>query len=181
MAATALPRATRPSKPGTSTPAADFNLAAVVRQHAESEPDPHKIAKSIAAALDADNLRAALELTLPDYIRKTRPYRTTGLRGGSGGIRSVRAPGSARWSAAAAIRGEVALLRASVFARGEWKFLGDCDHEDCADLASSRDQRAADVQAEADRYRALSKALRKHKAASVRDLPADVVEGIFNA
>lgn len=176
MAATARRRAISQTAPSTPSPAADFNLNDVIRGLAEVESDPYRITELLLEALTPKQKNLALLAALPNYVQ--RIARPSGVR--SAGRISVKAP-SSKWDDVKTIRGEIALLRASVFARGEWKFLGDCDRDDCADLAASREKRAADTQREAARYRELVTALKKRRARTVRDLPAEVVETIFNA
>lgn len=172
MAATASPRARQHASPRGTSPADDFKLNDVIRGLGAVESDPYRITALLIESLTPEQKDIALAAALPNFVQRlTRP----------GAVRGRIATSSSRWDGVKAIRGELAVLRASVFARGEWKTLGDCDRDDCLDLAARRDQRAADVAAEADRYREVGKALRKYKVAIVRDLPTEVTEAIFNA
>lgn len=152
-----------------------FSLPSLVRAALQGDqPDPHRIAEDLIAAMSLADARGALAVTLPDYVRKI--IHTQRQRGGP-------APSSSKWTNVAQLHatGELALLRLRVFTQGTWKFLGDCTREDVTAVAEDRDAEAAANTAAAERFRALRKAMNRHKATVVRDVPADALERIFNA
>lgn len=154
--------------------ATEFNLPDLVREALEGdEADPHVIADALVEEMSLDDLRAALALTLPDYVRMMN---RRARRGGA-------APRSRRWKRAAEHHadGTLALLRLRVFARGSWRFLGDCELEDVAALVEDRDAEALANAAAAERYRALRTAMIAAEARVVRDLPGEVLGAIFDA
>lgn len=161
-------------------PAGDFNLRNVILGLAQVESDPYRITSLLIEALTPEQKDAALMAALPNYVQVTLSVPAMRKAGGHS-TKGQPAPQSRGWDNVKALRGEVALLRASVFARGEWKALGDCDRDDCMDIAGRRDKRASEIAAQAERYRELVAAMKRRRAATVRDLPVEVVEGIFNA
>lgn len=66
------------------------------------------------------------------------------------------------------------LLAQRVFARGEWKLLGDCTLQDVRDLAEQRRMVAARNEAVAERFEKLAARMDELGAATVRDLGAEV-------
>lgn len=156
-------------------PTTELSLRSLVREALDNsdEADPHVIADSIASAMSLPEARLALRATLPALVREV--IRTQRHRGGA------VPPGSARWDNVAELQasGELTLLRARVFC-GEWKFLGDCTRADVDDVAARRATEAADLVAMAERFTNLSAAMKRKRAATVADLPGDVLSEIFN-
>jgi hypothetical protein len=127
-----------------------------------------------AGLLSLEDVRTALQLTLPGYVR-------TVLAVGRQRRPSVDTPISQRWQNVVDQQAEIKILRQTVFAQGTWKFLADCDSEDLSDLAHRRLQAALDNEQWAERYDRAAKALTKHKAPTVQDLPAELINEIFHA
>lgn len=154
----------------------DFSLRSMVREALDSsdEADPHVIAEFIVAGLSVGQVRLALEKALPGFIREV--VRSQRNHGGH------PSPTSARWDNVAELQasGELTLLRVRVFC-GVWKFLGDCTRDDVKDLAERRETDAADLAAMAERFKALRSAMQRKRAATVADLPGDVLNEIFDA
>jgi hypothetical protein len=156
----------------------DFDLRGLIRTVAEDEPDPHRIAERIAGLLSLEDVRTALQLTLPGYVRTTIGLGRVKRHGYQ---EAEDSPISRKWQNVVEQQTQIKLLRQSVFAQGTWKFLGDCDTEDLSDLAHRRLQAALDNEQWAERFDRAAKALTKHKAATVQDLPADIINEIFHA
>jgi hypothetical protein len=158
-------------------PDTDFSLADIVRDAlADSdEPDPARIADTVANSLPLAEARMALAFTLQDYVlRMIRIQRRRAV--------PVQ-PGTVRWDNVAELHGsgELSLLRSRVMAQGEWKFLGDCTRADVADIVAGREAEMAKAAASADRYRRLRAAMGRYKVDAVRDLPGATLNEIFDA
>ena len=164
-----------PAAPLAEVEPQEFSLSRLVRAALEGdEADPHRIAEDLIASMSLTDARAALAVTLPDYVAKA--IHRTRRRG------PAPTTSSARWDNVAELHasGELTLLRIRVFALGEWKFLGDCTRDDVKDIAEQREAEAAANAAAAERFKRLRAAMGRKRAAVVSDLPADVLEGIFH-
>ncbi len=159
----------------------DFSLRALVRAALEGdETDPHRIAEDLISAMSPSDAWQALASVMPAYVREVireQRQRAVAPRGGAGVTTSSRWKNVAQLHAA----GELTLLRARVFALGEWKFLGDCTRDDVMDIVEQRDAEATANAAAARRYSALRAAMTRREATLVSDLPADVLSEIFDA
>jgi len=172
-----------------------YDLRADVKAVLESTSltDPGEVADKVAESIPAKSLRSALRVTLRAYVRQVmaesrtlsapnfRPAPVHPTPVSSGG--HTRSGAQSRTAAAGrspkvrAIRdGWQRQLDARVHVGdSEWKFLGDCTHDNLNALAAEREANADKNRAWARHYRGLAALLTEHGAETVRDLPAEVL------
>lgn len=143
------------------------DVRAAIRDHIDAGTvDPHTIAAKVAAALTETELRDLAEVLLPDLARECiRLFRGAHVPQGNG----KRAMGEATRDA---LTWPVAIGR-------EWKALGACTREDVLAIAEGYQSRAEANAAMAAAYTALAEAMAERGAATVADLPDDVVTGVL--
>lgn len=166
---------------------ADFSLRALVRQVANRSTirNPDDLAEEIVRQIPPDFLLKALADAIKPMVREViaedRPHgvftSSPGRQQKHGAIGSTGpAPGSAKVDA---IRdGWQRSLRAR-YSTGpgaeDFKFLGECTYDDLQYIAGQLDQQAERYASKARGLRTLARALTEHKAATVRDLPAETL------
>lgn len=72
-------------------------------------------------------------------------------------------------------------LASLVSVNGEWKRFGECSHEDVLALAAERQAMAIANANRAEQFRRVAKELANRGAATVADLPADVLDSALEA
>ncbi len=174
-AATHIAGPTEPDRTGSA-------LRAAVREALDGDlADPHDVAERVLLTLDFNDFRAALAELLPSYVREV----IRGQRADEPGAPASPRLSSRRWENVAELHAagalDALLHRREALGPRQWKFLGDCAPDDIETLAKLRRGLAAANQAKAQRFERLAAAMRKGRAATVRDLPADVLLEIFNA
>jgi len=185
------------SRPG------QFDLRETIRATAAETGlvDPGQIADAVIARLTSEQTRAALLVTLRNYVRLTLSASTSALipdqpdaRSDStpivrsrpavnspdaNGVTTSRVctrPGINRNTRADVIRAQFARLRAEpIYIGDEWKRLGACTPDDLRTVAKRRDEQAADLHAEAERWARLADAMSAAEVPTVDDLPDDVL------
>lgn len=146
----------------------EFNLDDLIREtldHHDS-PDPHVVARDVAAAVPSRYLRQVVAALLPDAVR--------------GAIRRQRPPvvESHRETTGHAVNGKRGLgamtndpWRMRVYVPGVgWKFQGDLTADECDAIADDYAARAAQNEAHAKRWRLTAERMRRVGAATLRDL-----------
>jgi hypothetical protein len=161
------------------------DLRTAIRALAEHEPDPARVTHKLLMSITPEEARVVVNVTLVEYVRRemSRAYiaASDASEGRSYATQDGRRTPSAQ---TAAIRDWVgAELGKSVNVapdRGrEWKFLGDCDRDECLTLATNRHRKAAEVTAEAERYERVAEAMEVHEVETVRQLPRPVLEELL--
>lgn len=159
----------------------DFNLHHLVRTVADEFPeiaDPGVLADTVLGRIEPGDYRAALKTLLRSYVRTTlNADRSVPVPAPSGTVPSQRASGYVT-----AIRdgARTAWLMSRVHGAHGWKLLRDCDSEDLAAAAQERRDLAASNAATAARYEKLAALLAEHDAATVAELPDDVLQDILD-
>lgn len=138
------------------------------------EADPRTIASNVAELLPEEMLRETVAHTLHLYVRQLSRMRARAST-------SDGSNHSPKWARVEENRGAIELLRQRVYARGDWKLLGDCDETDCLDLARLRERHARTNAKRAKQFRVLAGALKQRSLSGVREMPADALEAIFSA
>jgi hypothetical protein len=175
-----------------------FDARKAIREKLQEghDPQPAKLADTLAAECPVEYLRLALSQALPylvrDEIRKVR-HAALGRRGASPrankGAETWEAIASAdpadpdeQPSKGARARGGTAAF--SIFqvpvslGVGHWKYLGDCTREEILDAARHLERRAAENQSRADGYQALASAMENAGVNHVRDLDGEQVRAL---
>lgn len=141
-----------------------FNL----RRHVEdvlasgSEPDPGRVAAQVIAGLSDADLRIALAVTLPDYIRNVAG--SMAVRARKPQPRTLTTPQRiASWYAS--------ILASRTYTGSEWKFLRDCTADDLHGAAAERYRAATATKSEADRLTTLADLLEELGAETVAEVP----------
>lgn len=161
-----------------SEPVPQFDLdAEIERLYSETSiADPGEFADALASRVPAESLREVMRFALRHYVRvffsreRMRSQRPSQDGDGDGGT----TPFKRSWKFDAVD----ALTRERVCAGENWRQLGDCGRPELRLLAEERVALAEQNQAKAEFYRRLERALSRHKAERVRDLPRDVLERI---
>lgn len=153
------------------------DLRAAIRALGETDPDPHKVADKLAAALTDEEAHIVAAICLPDYARhvliEPRPTTAPSFETQSG--QRVRS-----WKQRDLINWIEARLQKSIRVATGWKYLGDCTAADFRYGAELRRRKAAQTLAEAeeyDRYEAVM--LENPTAAAFRDLPRDILAKVL--
>lgn len=146
----------------------DFDLRRLIRQVQDESGsvDPGEIAGKVLAQTPDEHLRDAYEMTLRDYVRRTitgsRPHAT-----GTAGNRSAKVAGIREWW-----RG---MLDQPVHVATGWKSLAECTRADLLFACAERRKVAVQNTAWAGRYEKLAQSMGALKAATVADLPSDLL------
>jgi hypothetical protein len=145
----------------------DFDITKLVRATLDETEltDPAEIASKLAHEVPARERVAVIEFLLTSYVR-SQFYRYAPTS--SGGNRSAKV---------AAIRAAApGWLRRRVCVGPEtYAMLGECGDAELAYLEEARLAKAAQIAAAAEWYANLRAALKRHRAARVDQLPADVL------
>ena len=154
-------------------------LRAVIRQLATETPDPAIITGRILDGLSADEARVVVGATLHDYVRRAisvpvavsaRTYETAGgVRTASRKVASIR-----DW-----VDRELSAPVCTDEGSRAWKYLRDCSAGDLAAAAEIRRRKAAQNEAEAEKFDALAKAVEHADVDTVGGLSHDVLEAVL--
>lgn len=168
-----------------------FSLRQLIREVAESSAiaDPGALAEEVANQVPDEHLREAFAEMLRGYVRgvfrdeRTFPSLPQPRDRSDGKSRPPAGRPGNRSRKVAGIRAEWAkVLRERVHVGpppSAWKFFGDCDAEDIDFLIGEREQIAEANHTKAEQYRKVRKLLVEHDAATVRDLPENVLNDAF--
>jgi len=144
--------------------------------------DPGDVADKVAESVPVKALRAALRVTLRAYVRQIMAEERTLSAPNFGSGQAERdnqghpAAAGFSWKGRAIRDGWQRQLDARVHVGDSaWKFLGDCTYDDLQALSAEREKHAQKNAAWARHYRFLASLLTEHDAATVRDLPAEVL------
>lgn len=145
-----------------------FDLRRLIRQVREESGsvDPGEIAGKVLAQTPDESLRDAYETTLRDYVRRVIIGSRAAVSGTAGNP-SAKVAGIRDWW-----RG---MLDEPVHVADGWLSLGACTRDDLLFACAERRKIAAQNMAWATRYEKLAKAMATAKAATVADLPADLL------
>lgn len=168
-----------------------FDVRKAIREKLQEghDPQPAKLADTLAEECPEEYLRLALSQAMPylvrDEIRKVR-HAALGRRGTQDGEPSR---GEETWREVAeadpddpaeqpseGARARGGTLAFSIFqvpvslGVGHWKYLGDCTREEILNAAQHLQRRAAENQTRADGYTALAEEMESVGAEQVRDL-----------
>lgn len=153
------------------------DLRTLVVKALDDSPDanPHDVARTLADTLKGKAMRDALYEALPHYVVKV----ATLLRAGSPvePEQPEEQPqnGSPRWDRVAGL-----LARRECTEEG-WKFLRNCTADNLRAAALDRRSRATSLVIAAERYEKIAVLLDEHGAATVGDLPAHLLEEVFDS
>jgi hypothetical protein len=167
-----------------------YPLRALVRRVLdESEaPDPGSIAELVLDRIEEKDLRAALALTLPDYVRHV----IAGSRNASFGLSASQGT-----EMVATVRPEPVAYRSGKVERAQaytrelrerlhvgpstkdYKMFGLCEIPDLMFAVTERRETAAKTNAMADWYQQVAARMTAHKAKRVQDLPRAVLTELF--
>lgn len=147
------------------------SLTSVVRRvhNQTGEANPHRLAEKILAELPETMFRAALEVTLADFVRRiiTRPSPLPEL--------PKSMPKTGRDYAALVRRRAHAWLSQSAFGADGWKPLADFTIADCEAASVERREQAAENVARAEWFERVGQAVAAAGVPTVGDLPDDVL------
>lgn len=148
------------------------SMAARVRSFQEStgSADPREIASKILTDLEDHELRAVLEVVLPEYVRQVMK---------TGRNQAASSPPAS--SKVSAVRDWYERLMGQPVdvsgGHGQWKSLRECTRDELLAVAQYRRETAARNLATAEKYESLAKLLPARK--TVGQLPTDVVASVF--
>ena len=164
----------------------DLNLRALVREVIDTSTlsSPADIADEVLRRIGPRDTKAALAQALRAFVRQCvseqrMPVRLTHVeaqydaKGNARPVQQVFIPSAKQ----AAIRDDWRRQARLFKVQGEdgWKSLLDCTTADLLHAAASREQQGKRNLAKAKQYRALASTLRDHDAATVGELPEDVL------
>lgn len=160
----------------------DFNLRALVRTVARTSTirNPDDLAEEIARRIPAEHWPDALKIALKPMVREVisedRPHGTfTTGHGRPSQSPAISTPSRGSVKVAAIRDGWQESLRARYATAEGHKFLGECTYEDLQFIAGRLDHQAEAYASKARGLRSLARALTEHEAATVRDLPAQLL------
>lgn len=145
-------------------------LAQLVRAAAadESLVTPEEISDAVAKALTVREVRGALALTLPGFVRLVVAAKSA----------SAGPPAQNSRTRASAVRSWAESIRTRrVFVGDVWKVLADCTGGDLRVVAGARERQAHVLAADAARWSQLADRMDSVGAVTVADLPDDVLRG----
>lgn len=166
--------------------AVKFDLRATIRAVlAESvDPDPHGVARDVLARISAKDTREALAQALDIAVRQMissgRMRDTTGVPVTAGGATGTAPSRPVRNSAAVVREAWRRHLDDRLPGAEGWKFLKDFTAADLDFAADLRDRHAAANSAQAERMRALKKAIAVADVTTVGELPDDVLQDLLD-
>lgn len=145
-----------------------FNLRQLVQKVRDEtgSVDPGEIAGKVLAQTPEEHLREAYETTLRDYVRHVIVAPRQGSAGGASG-RSTKVAATREWW-----RG---MLDQPVHVATGWKSLAECTRDDLLFACAERRKVAEQNIAWAGRFEKLAQSMGKLKAATVADLPNDLL------
>jgi hypothetical protein len=132
---------------------------------ASPSTDPHEIALKLVAGLNDDELRPALECTLPYLVKQLQ------ARQNNQAVEGLHGPTS---------RGVSWLERSVCVKRGVWKPLGNCTPRDLRRIARFRQMVADQHAAWVRRYERLADAVQGAGEKRLRDVDPQVVRSILS-
>ena len=155
-----------------------LNLRSLVREviDASTLDSPQAIAAEVARRVPAKDRHAALEQALRAFVRQViseeRGHHRFGYVSPEPTFAGSSKVGAIRDGWQRALR--VVKVPTSSDP-GAWKALGACTFDDLVYAAEQRDEQARRNSAKARQYRALAATVQEHGAATVADLPAEVL------
>lgn len=155
--------------------ATEFSLRMRIKQimAASLVADPKQIAEEVLGTISTGEAVAALTECLPDFVRiivHSERQRTPATKGPA---KSWKTEGAKAYAEK--------LLRQRVDISGNgtgWKFLAECDEDDCISVAEKRRQQATDLEDMAAWFEKVAATLAEHKAATVAELPESVLAAL---
>lgn len=153
----------------------DFDLHALVVRELESSPtpDPYIVAKGVAAAIPAEEMRGVLDAVLPLYIRNVGNQWARNITRRDVGDTAL--DGACRKALAYITRKAIALSTEVP----TYKALADCTRDEVLIAVGIRRDKVIQIASEASRLEALADAMAQHKAERVADLPAEVLAEVL--
>lgn len=140
------------------------------------ETDPAAVAEKLIGELTtAEDLRAALAETLPDYVRRVLGHSWPALPPAGAPPR----PAAGQHPGRAVRAAYYAELQRVWFTKGGQKRFGDCGFDDVVFLAADRRRQAAYLERAAEEFDRAAEMLLKHKKAKVAALPRAALDFIF--
>lgn len=147
----------------TATETVRDQVRQVIRTAMDDSPsaDPAIVASTVLDKLTPRQIREALALCLPPYVRVEMS------RYGWHTRRAARSP----MTTADRVRSwYLSQLGVSLFIGDEWKFLRDCSAEDLHTAASDRYRKATEVHAEGDRWTKVALFMEEHNRETVSEI-----------
>lgn len=146
----------------------EFNLRTLVRQVLDDSvlTDPGLIAEEVYRRTAAKDRGAAYQQALRHFVRQVASEQRGATTITAGPSKATRA--REWWQRS---------MRDRIHVNGDagWKMLADCTRDDLLYAAAERREQADRNRAKAQQYEALASLLDANSAATVRDLPADVL------
>lgn len=170
--------ATRCSTPIDSAPE-PFDLRSLVRDVFDNSTlaDPGLIAEEVYKRIGPDEVYAALQASLRLFVRQVISERRMHTQ-----MATPTNPDGVSWKVGAIREHWRRSLQDSVHVGGsEWKRLGQCTYEDLKVAAAERREQASRNRAKAQQYEALANLVSDHGAATVAELPVDVLSAALGA
>lgn len=151
----------------------EFDLHGLVREQLASSAvaDPYVLAEHITKLVPDEDLRDALLACLPAMVRELIRNHRLGVRG------HAAEPGPSRKAGALAWHAE--LLRQREYTTDGWKLFGELTAAELVEAARLRREQAERNLAIAETYDRLAARMRKLKAATVAEVPAEVLEAVY--
>lgn len=132
--------------------------------------DPAVVAKVVLDGLSAKQARAALAITLPEYVRQQMAR--YGWR--------TRAAAKQPMTSADRVRHWYSqMLGAPLFVGDQWKFLRDCSADDLHTAAADRYKKATQVHAEGDRWTKLALFMEEHDRETVAEVTEEELKSLM--
>lgn len=146
-------------------------LAADIVREATS-PEPDVLAAELVSQLDPADYREALTYLARNLIRSVIHDQRTRLNGGSprSGSKKI-ANARAAW--------QKLLDSPEYVPSAGWLFLRDATHDQVLEMAGMRMQKSRELAAAAKQYKAIAEEMKKADAATVSDLPVDMLERLL--
>ena len=161
-------------------------LQDLIRQTEEATGlvNPHDIAAKTLVAIDDADLRDALSLTLPAYVRRLVTTQRRPCDLGHESEEPPRRQQPARSAKVTAVRSWHARVLAQAVDvsgyHGQWKRLAECTRDELLAVAAHRRGLAAANVATAERYEALARRMQVDDARTVGELSHAALAAIFS-
>lgn len=165
----------------------DFNLNELIASCGDAGPSPDDIAAKVEPLIPEAHRHAVFLMLLSRYIVSSK-VRLTQVIAHPEAARMKpapvdrSAPKPARSAKVAAYREHAKFLSLNVsVGRRERKYMKNCTYVDLMAAAETRRSQASANNVAADQYEALAALLKKHRAATVGDLPNGVLTEFLNS
>lgn len=155
------------------------DLRARIREFAATEPNPAVITDRVLRTLTGDEFRVVASVSLHEFVRRAvvsgGARETEAFETPSGApAKSWKVKGIRDW-----VERELRQPLCVDESSATWKYLQECTAADCYGIAAIRGRKAAQNEAERDRFEGIGKAVEHAGVDTIGDLPRETLEAVL--